>query len=101
MNKKEQLIKLVKLHIKQNGNLFMPYGPDMNEAYLIDEDSFKGPVRIPEWIVPASFSSEVYKAFNEKLNSKDMKLEDLDPSDKLAKELFSGILTDIDANTFV
>jgi len=91
--KKKKLIQLIEQYIQKKGYLFMPNGRYGMEAYLIDEDGFKGPDRIPDYVVPATFSSEAYRAFNERLLSNGIRLQDLDAYSEFAEKLLEGIDT--------
>ena len=57
--KNKRLMHLVKQHIQDKGYVFMPYGTYGMLAYQIDEDGFRGPHRIPDYAVPATFSSRL------------------------------------------
>jgi hypothetical protein len=91
MNKRGKLKEMADSYTDKHGCLFMPYGPYGRIAYVIDEDGFRGPDHIAEWVVPVSFSAKAEEAFRHKLAKQNISLEDIDPFSGLAKDLVEGI----------
>ena len=86
MNKKtKQLIQLVKEYIEKSDSLFFPEGYYGGECYLLDEDGFYGPHRIPEYVVPVEFSEKAESEFLKKIDEAGL---DIDESESEVLEVF-------------
>ena len=96
---KAKLSKLIRKQIYQKEKVFFPDGYDGGECYLLNEEGFYGPKRIPDYVVPVSFSKAAESAFLKRIKKAGL---DVDESEPEVLEKFSeGIDLDLDPLEFV